>query len=187
MTASGLGSAGGIVVLVAAGAAVATAIWNPFDMTMAGAIPGAFAVFAAPLLAPGSGTRRTASGRELWSRIGGFHRVLSTPSSEQRFDFSGRQELYTAYVPWAVALGCAREWAAKYRTEMGTEPPVPSYFAGAYLGSATGDYVGSMVDDFSSTVDSAISSYQATQSSSSSGGGGFSGGGGGGGGGGGSW
>ena len=187
MTASGLGSAGGIVVLVAAGAAIATAIWNPFDMTMAGAIPGAFAVFAAPLLAPGSGTRRTASGRELWSRIGGFHRVLSTPSSQQRFDFSGRQELYTAYVPWAVALGCAREWAGKYRTEMGTEPPVPSYFAGAYLGSTTGDYVSSMVDDFSSTVDAAISSYQATQSSSSSGGGGFSGGGGGGGGGGGSW
>ena len=187
MTGSGLGSAGAIVVLLAAGAAVATAIWNPFDMTLAGAIPGAFAVFAAPLAMPGSGTRRTSSGRELWSRIGGFHRVLSTPSSEARFDFSGRKELYTAYVPWAVALGCAREWAAKYRTEMGDEPPVPSYFAGAYLGATTGDYVGSLVGDFSATVDSAISSYQATQSSSSSGGGGFSGGGGGGGGGGGSW
>jgi uncharacterized membrane protein YgcG len=45
------------------------------------------------------------------------------------------------------------------------------------------------VDSFDSTVDGAISSYNATQSSSSSGGGGggFSGGGGGGGGGGGSW
>ena len=116
-------------------------------------------------------------------------RRLATPSSKQRFDFSGRKELYTAYIPWAVALGCADEWAQKYRVEVGEEPPVPSYFAGAYVGSHTGDYVNSMVSDFSSTVDSAISSYNATQSSSSSGGGGggFSGGGGGGGGGGGSW
>jgi uncharacterized membrane protein len=135
----------------------------------------------------GSGTKRTRQGRELWSRAGGFKRILSTPSAEDRFDFSGRQELYTAYIPWAVAFGCADEWAAKYRTEMGTEPPTPSYF-GAYHAAGTGVLVSSMVSDFDSTVSSAISSYQATQtSSSSSGGGGFSGGGGGGGGGGGSW
>jgi uncharacterized membrane protein len=115
--------------------------------------------------------------------------MLSTPSSKERFDFSGRKELYTAYIPWAVALDCAKEWAAKYRTEMGEEPPVPSYFGSAYAGAHTADYVNSMVSDFNSTVDSAISSYNATQSSSSSGGGGggSSGGGGGGGGGGGSW
>ena len=41
------------------------------------------------------------------------------PSSKQRFDFSGRKELYTAYIPWAVAFGCADEWAEKYRTEIG--------------------------------------------------------------------
>ncbi len=188
MVTSGLGGMGSIIILAAFAAAIATAIWNPFSMTMVGIIPGAFAVFGASLLAPGSATRRTRTGRELWSRIGGFHRVLSTPSSQERFDFSGRKELYTAYIPWAVAFGCADEWAAKYRTEMGAEPPVPSYFGGAYAGGAAGSYVSSMVDDFSSTVDSAISSYQATQtSSSSSGGGGFSGGGGGGGGGGGSW
>jgi uncharacterized membrane protein len=113
--------------------------------------------------------------------------MLSTPSSKERFDFSGRQDLYTAYIPWAVAFGCADEWAKKYRTETGTEPPVPAYFGGYYAGSHTGDYVNSMVHDFSSTVSSSISAYQATQSHSSGGGGGFSGGGGGGGGGGGSW
>jgi uncharacterized membrane protein len=111
--------------------------------------------------------------------------MLSTPSSKERFDFSGRQDLYTAYIPWAVAFGCADEWAKKYRTEVGAEPPVPTYL-GAYAGMRTGDYVNSMVNDFSSTVSSSISAYQATQSHSS-GGGGFSGGGGGGGGGGGSW
>ena len=187
MVRSGLGSAGGAVVIAALLAALAIAIFNPFSMTVVGLIPGGFGLFASALLASGAGTRRTNAGRELWSRIGGFHRVLSTESSVQRFDFSGRHELYTAYLPWAVALGCAQQWAAKYRTEMGVEPPLPAYFVGGYAAGSMSDPVGSMVGDFSSTVDSAISSYQATQASSSSGGGGFSGGGGGGGGGGGSW
>ncbi len=108
-------------------------------MTLVGLVPGVFAVFAAPLVAPGSGTRRTRAGRDLWSRIGGFHRVLSTTSSKERFDFSGREELYTAYIPWAVALRLRRRLGRKYRTEMGAEPPVPSYFAGAYVGAGVGD------------------------------------------------
>ena len=189
MVSSGLGGLGGVLVLAGFGAMLVAAIWNPFSMTALGLIPGGFAVGAVSLMATGSGTSRTRTGRDLWSRVGGFRRMLATPSSKQRFDFSGRKELYTAYVPWAVAFGCADEWASKYRVEVGEEPPVPHYFAGAYAGTHTADYVNSMVGDFSSTVDSAISSYNATQSSSSSsgGGGGFSGGGGGGGGGGGSW
>jgi uncharacterized membrane protein YgcG len=186
---AGLGGMGGFLVLAGFAGVLAIGIWNPFSMTMLGLIPGAFAVCGTSLMATGSGTRRTRSGRDLWSKVGGFRRMLSTPSSKERFDFSGREELYTAYIPWAVALGCAKEWAAKYRTEMGTEPPVPHYFAGSYVGSSPAAFVDSMTSDFSATVDSAISSYNATQSSSSSGGGGggFSGGGGGGGGGGGSW
>lgn len=188
MVNAGLGGLGGAMVLGSLILVGVIAIWNPFNMTMVAVVPGAFAITAMPLLRPGSGTKRTAQGRELWSRAGGFKRILSTPSAEDRFDFSGRQELYTAYIPWAVAFGCADEWAAKYRTEMGTEPPTPSYF-GSYHAAGAGVLVSSMVSDFDSTVSSAISSYQATQSSSSSssGGGGFSGGGGGGGGGGGSW
>jgi uncharacterized membrane protein YgcG len=180
----------GVGVLLVIGAAVlagyaALSTW--FGMSISGLVPGAFALAASPTLAPTAATRRTAKGRELWSRLGGFRRMLSTPSSQERFDFSGRQDLYTAYIPWAVAFGCADEWAKKYRTETGTEPPVPAYFAGYYGGSDIGDSVSSMVGDFSSTVSSSISAYQATQSHSSGGGGGFSGGGGGGGGGGGSW
>ena len=149
-------------------------------------VPGAFAAFGLPLLAPASHTRRTPAGRELWSRLGGFKRVLATPSSQERFDFSGRRELYTAYVPWAVAFGVADEWAKKYRVETGEEPPQPHYLAGAYAGTGVGS-TSRMVDDFTSTVNGAISAYSSSQSSSSGGGGGFSGGGGGGGGGGGSW
>jgi Predicted membrane protein (DUF2207) len=188
MTSSGFGGAGGLVIGFALLATIGLAIWNPFAMTYVALIPGTFAILGAGLARPGAGTKRTRTGRTLWSHAGGFKRILSTPSAEDRFDFSGRQELYTAYVPWAVAFGCADEWAGKYRTEMGSEPPVPSYFGHAYAGAYAGSAVSSMVSDFNSTVSSAISSYEATQKSSSSGGGGgFSGGGGGGGGGGGSW
>ena len=189
LTKAGPGGLGGMLALLSFAGAVAIAIWNPVGMTMVGMIPAAFFVGGAPMLKTGASTKRTRSGRELWSRIGGFKRVLSTPSSQDRFDFSGREELYTAYIPWAVAFGVADKWAEKYRTETGAEPPVPHYFGSAYAGAHAGSFVDSMVSDFSSTVDSAISSYNATQSSSSSGGGGggFSGGGGGGGGGGGSW
>lgn len=184
---SGLGGLGGLLVLAALVVVAAVAILNPFSMTMLAIVPGAFAITAMPLVRTGSGTLRTRRGRDLWSRVGGFRRILSTPSSQDRFDFSGRQELYTAYIPWAVAFGCADEWAAKYRTEMAQEPPAPRYLAAGYAGGAIGASIDSMVSDFDATVSSAISSYQATQSSSSGGGGGFSGGGGGGGGGGGSW
>jgi uncharacterized membrane protein YgcG len=185
-----LGGAGKGLVLLALAAAVANAVWNPFDCTLLSLVPGLFAVGALTLLAPGSATTRTAAGRDLWSRIGGFRRVLATPSSQSRFEFAGRKELYTQYLPWAVAFGVADTWAAKYRTEMGVEPPMPVWLGSTYAGGQTGDYVNQMVGSFSQTVDSAISTYQASQASaggSGFSGGGFSGGGGGGGGGGGSW
>ena len=184
---AGLGSLGAVVALVALGLGIALSAWNPVNMAVVGLVPGLFGLAALPLVRHGSGTRRTAKGRELWSRIGGFRRILATSPSEARFDFSGRQELYTAYVPWAVAFGVAEQWARKYRTETGAEPPAPAYFVG-YTGDHTAAFASSMVADFQGTVHAAISSYQATQhSSGGGGGGGFSGGGGGGGGGGGSW
>lgn len=194
MTASVLGGSGGLFVIFAILMTAGILALNPFGATITALVPGAFAAFGLGLFAPGTRTRRTSSGRQLWSQVGGFRRVLATPSSQARFDFSGRKELYTAYLPWAVAFGVADQWAAKYRTEVGEEPPAPSYFAGGYTGAHTVDHVNQMVHDFDSTVDSAISSYQESirpQSSgggfSGGGGGGFSGGGGGGGGGGGSW
>ncbi|MEP6817298.1 MAG: DUF2207 domain-containing protein [Marmoricola sp.] len=177
---------------VVGGAVVALACFfvNPLFMSVVGLPFALFAVFGIPLLLTGATTFRTRKGRDAWSRLGGFRRVLGTPSSEARFDFSGRKELYTAYIPWAVAFGCADVWAEKYRVEVGEDPPAPAYFVGGYLGGGFGSNgsMGSFSDSFSSSMHSAISAYQATQSSSSGGGGGgFSGGGGGGGGGGGSW
>ncbi len=179
---------GSVLVVVSAVIAGVILIWRPLGMTALALVPGAFAIGGARLLGTGATTRRTAAGRDLWSRVGGFHRILSTPSSIERFDFSGRQELYTAYLPWAVAFGCANEWADKYQTEMGTEPPMPMYLGHGFAYGNMQHFADTMVQDFSSTLDSAISSYEASQrSSSGGGGGGFSGGGGGGGGGGGSW
>jgi hypothetical protein len=187
MEPSGLGGGGFVVLILSAGLSVWLGAFNPLHMSILALVPGLFGIAALGVGASGAGTRRTASGRELWSRIGGFRRILSTPSAQDRFDFSGRKDLYTAYLPWAVAFDCADEWAKKYRIETGEEPPAPSYFAG-YAGVHTGLFVSQMVSSFDSAVSSAISSYEATQShSSGGGGGGFSGGGGGGGGGGGSW
>ncbi len=73
-----------------------------------------FFLFSAASWRDGVGTRRTAAGRELWSRAGGFHRMLATDSAETRFDFSARKDLYIAYVPFAVAAGVAALWAKKY-------------------------------------------------------------------------
>jgi uncharacterized membrane protein YgcG len=191
MVSAGIGGLGSLLVLGAIALAGYLAVANPFDLSVIALVPGLFAVFGLETLRPGSTTRRTTpAGRDLWSRIGGFRRILATESAEARFDFSGRKELYTAYIPWAVAFGVADEWAQKYRLATGEEPPDPSYFNSSTRGYAAGSFASSMADDFSATVDNAISAYQASQSSSSSsggGGGGFSGGGGGGGGGGGSW
>lgn len=152
---------------------------------------GAFTVGAAGLLSTGVGSRRTTSGRALWSHAGGFRRFLSTDSAKDRFDFSGREELYTAFIPYAVAFDCADRWARKYETATGQSAPVPIWYSGGTGHSGTGFFGGAdAFSSFESSISSSISAYAATQRSSSSsgggGGGGFSGGGGGGGGGG-SW
>ena len=146
--------------------------------TMAGVPFAAFVIGGRALTRPGTGTRRTARGREVWSRTGGFRRLLSTPSSVDRFDFSARADMYTAFVPYAVGFGVAEQWAKKFRDATGTEPPTPTWYpvtAGTshgFLGSGTS------FDSFDSALSSSISSYEATQSSSSSSSGGGGGGGG---------
>ena len=144
-----------------------------------------FAVCAAALFANGMSRRRTYLAREYWMKAAGFRKFLSTPSSEDRFDFAARGDLWIAYVPYAVAFGCADAWAEKYRASVGHEPPTPtwypvhSYYAASMFSSSSGGF-----DAFDAAVASSVAAYSAAHSSSSSGGGGggFSGGGGGGGG-----
>ncbi len=186
MVSSGLGAGGIIVVGLAWILTIYLGAFNPQHMSVVAAIPGLFGITALGVAATGAGTKRTTTGRDLWSRAGGFRRILSTDSAEDRFDFAGRKDLYISFLPWAVAFDCADTWARKYKLATNEEPPTPNYFLG-YSAFYAGSAIGSMVDSFDSSMSSAVSAYNATQSSSSGGGGGFSGGGGGGGGGGGSW
>jgi hypothetical protein len=122
----------------------------------------------------------------------------TTDSAEARFDFGARKDLYTAYVPFAVAAGAAALWAKKYEASTGTAAPQPDWYNSSLAASGwgfAGGSGGSSFASFDSALSSSIGAYTASQSSSgggggsSGGGGGFSGGGGdgGGGGGGGSW
>ena len=180
-------SLGRSLVLVAFVFAGVLFFWHPGDITMMGLPFAGFAIGGAGLLSRGVGTRRTQAGREVWSKSEGFYRLLSTPSSEDRFDFSARKDLYTAYIPYAVAFDCAEQWAKKYEYSTGEPAPVPLWYGGAVTGGYMGG--GASFASFQSSLNSSIGAYEASQrsSSSSGGGGGFSGGGGGGGGGGGSW
>ena len=182
----GLGSAGGLLVVAGGVPRLLRGPGDLFGMSISGVVPAGFALGASPLLRRGAATRRTAKGRDLWSRVGGFERMLSTPSSKQRFDFSGRQELYTAYIPWAVAFGCADDVGEEVPHRDGRRAPGAGVLRRLLRRGSHRRLRRQMVGDFTSTVNSSIAAYAATQSSSS-GGGGFSGGGGGGGGGGGSW
>ncbi|MEJ7757068.1 MAG: hypothetical protein WKF83_12880 [Nocardioidaceae bacterium] len=113
--------------VVVAAVVAAVGYFNPFDVNLVGLPFAAFVVGAFGVFGTGVGTRRAKAGREVWSRAGGFKRLLSTSSSGDRFDFSARKDLYTAYIPYAMAFGVARAWAKKYRTATGAEPPTPAW------------------------------------------------------------
>ena len=173
-----------VLVALAGLVGVVLSFTHPFGFTMVAVPFLAVVVGGAALFTTGVGTRRTPRGREVWARSAGFRRLLSTPSSETRFDFSAQKELYTAYIPYAVAFGCAAAWAEKYRRATNEAPPQPTWYPVASTGGGWFGGGGGGFGSFESSLSSSISAYQATQSSSSGGGGGggFSGGGGGGGG-----
>ena len=154
--------------------------------TMAGLPFAGYLVGGVGLMRPGVGTRRTATGRRLWSEAGGFKRLLTTDSSEARFDFAANKDLFISFVPFAVAFGVADKWAAKYKVATGQDAPLPFWYPYGYGMWGSPYSSGGGFDGFDSAVSASISSYQASQSSSGGGGGGGFGGGGGGGGGG-SW
>ena len=151
---------------------------------LAGTATFAFVVMGM-LFEPGVRTTRTAEGRDLWARTGGFARFLTTDSSAARFDAAAHLDWYPRYLAWAVALGVGDEWARRYQAQGVEVPTVPwLLWSGTWTAHLSAD---SMNRSFDSAIASASAAYAASQASSSSGGGGFSGGSAGGGGGGGSW
>ncbi|MFZ4517828.1 MAG: DUF2207 domain-containing protein [Microthrixaceae bacterium] len=151
------------------------------------ALCGAFALVAMGMaLDPAVRTVHTAEGRDLWTRVGGFSRFLTTPSSESRFDAAAHLDWYPRYLGWAMALGVADAWDRRY-AEQGVELPAVPWIWWAGTGRFNG--MAGLGASFDAAISSASATYAASQSSSGGGfsGGGFSGGSGGGGGGGGSW
>jgi hypothetical protein len=139
---------------------------------------------------PGSRTKRTPEGRELWSRTGGFARFLTTDSAESRFEAAKHLDWYPTYLAWALVFGSADAWAQRFASQ-GVEVPVLPWIYWTGIGHPGPAFASSMASSFDAAISSASASYAASQAQSAAssfgGGGGFSGGSGGGGGGGGSW
>lgn len=158
------------------------ALWRPWPLL---AFTSVFALVSMGMLVdPGVATKRTAEGREVWSRTGGFARFLTTDSAESRFDAAKHMEWYPRYLPWALALGSADAWARRFETQ-GVAVPTPTWLLWSGTGHGFSNH--RMGDSFNAAIAGASAAYAASQVSTGGGGGGFSGGSGGGGGGGGSW
>ena len=85
---AGIGGLGSLLVLGAGALSVFLAVKNPFDLSVLALVPGLFAIFAMETLGTGASTKRTPTGRDLWSRIGGFRRA-----AQARRCFNHRQPL----------------------------------------------------------------------------------------------
>jgi len=163
-------------------------------------IPAGLAVGAVITLGSSKkAVRRSALGHATYLQLEGFRQYIATAEAD-RIRFDETEDVFSRYMPWAIAFGEADRWARVFTelAEQGKYTEQPQWYAGSATGFSAGYLAGSIASI--STIGSAVSSFTSmaatsmtsTPSSSGSsgfgggGGGGFSGGGGGGGGGG-SW
>jgi uncharacterized protein (TIGR04222 family) len=125
--------------------------------------------------------RRTAKGAEMLHRTLGFAKYMKTAEVHQQA-FAERANLFTEYLPYAIAFKCVDRWARAFK-----DLDMQQATAGWYSGSSGFNAVNfsSTVDSYSTSVSSTIATTPGGSGGSGFGGGGSSGGGGGGGGGGG--
>jgi uncharacterized membrane protein YgcG len=188
------GKALGVGVLLAAGMLLMTGIADAFATgglsviwigLTAAVMVLLIIIFANLLKAP------TPKGREQMDAIEGFTLFLEV-TEKDRLAFHNpperTPELFEKYLPYALALGVAHEWAEGFRDVLAAAKAAGHPYAPVwYMGEGWDNIAtGAFASDFGSSLSGAISSSSvAPGSSSGAGGGGFSGGGGGGGGGGG--
>ncbi len=133
------------------------------------------------LAASGAMPRRTAAGRDVLHRTFGFVKYVRTAETRQ-LAFAERANIFTAYLPYAIAFKCVDKWARAFE-DIDLQAATATWYAGARGFSVSG--FESSLGSFSNSMSSTLASTPG-----GSGGSGFSGGssgGGGGGGGGGSW
>lgn len=122
--------------------------------------------------------RRSASGREMYRRIKGYELFLENVE-KHRQQFAEDKNLFNKILPYAIMFGLT-EKLAKAMKDMGVEPSSPSWYSGTK--TFTPQVLASNINNFSSSLSTAISKAPSSSGFSSSGGfsgGGFGGGGGG--------
>ena len=126
--------------------------------------------------------RRTPKGTGLVRRVQGFRTYIAT-AEVQESRFAERENLFYAYLPYAVVFGLTEKWARAF-ADLEEQPSTSSWYVGSR--PFTVSALSSSIDSFTVSSAGTISSTPSGSGSSGFGGGGSSGGGGGGGGGG-SW
>ena len=130
---------------------------------------------------------RTAAGSAVLMQARGFQRYLETAEASQ-ITFEEGQDIFSRYLPYAIIFGVADRWARIFDdlARQGAAVSQPGWYIGH---TPTWSYLalGSSMDSFQTTSNSALVSTPSSSGSSGFGGGGGFSGGGGGGGGGGSW
>jgi uncharacterized membrane protein len=121
--------------------------------------------------------RRTAYGHELYRRSKGYY-LFVTSSEKYRQRYFEKQNMFNEVLPYAIVFGLTKKFA-KQMQKIGVKPTRTDWYVGQQL-FATEVFIGS-VNDFSTSLSSAISSVPSSSGGFSSGssGGGFGGGGGG--------
>lgn len=124
---------------------------------------------------------RTAEGSRLFDGTLGFREFIVTAETD-RMDFAEAEQLFVAYLPYAVVFGAVDRWAGVF-AELGvaTSTAVAGWYVGAHGFDAA--RFSSGLSDFSSTLGTSLSTVPSSGGSSGfsggSSGGGFGGGGGG--------
>ncbi len=126
--------------------------------------------------------RRTAKGRELLWHIRGFRRYMETAETDRQ-RFAERENIFVAYLPYAIVFGLVSKWAAAFK-DIDVQRATQGWYGGSSFSNVAAFSSG--LSGFSGSLATSISSTPGSSGSSGFGGGGGSGGGGGGGGGG-SW
>lgn len=126
---------------------------------------------------------RTAEGTRILHQTEGFRLYLTTADANQ-LRFEEGQDIFSRYLPFAIAFGVADKWSKVFEqlAREGHDVPAPSWYGGMYAPAlfwTSAHSFGSQMQDFTHTVDTAISAPTPGSSGGSgfSSGGGFSGGG----------
>jgi hypothetical protein len=161
------------------GAVGLTVVAMLFTTVALAALPLVVAALLLLVLAPRM-PRRTPKGSAMLTETLGFKEFIVTAETD-RMDFAEAEQMFVAYLPYAVVFGAVDRWAERF-AELGVA--TGAAVGGWYIGSRGFDAqrFSSGLSDFSSAVGSSLSTSPSSGGSS----GGFSGGGMGGGGGG-SW